>query len=89
MRRLLVLFALAACNPSVPSAGGDTPDAAVPDAAVPDATPIAPPSTAMETLTAAGRLTQGTTTFDVQLGGFTRGSATAGDQTLDTVPVLH
>jgi hypothetical protein len=88
------LLALVACNPSVPHAGADH-DAAVTapidagvDAPV-DAAPIAPPGTAMETVSAAGHLTRGTYSFDVELGGLTRARATAGPAALDTTPVLH
>jgi hypothetical protein len=96
MRNLLLaaLLALAACHPSVPSAGdpdaampGDD-DAAPPDAA-PDAAPIQAPGTAMETVSAAGHVTTGAYALDLQLGGMTRGAAVTGTTTLDTVPVLH
>jgi hypothetical protein len=83
------LLALAACHPSVPEAG--QPDAGTvpptPDA-MPDSQPL-PPPTAMETVSAAGHLTAGTFTLDVQLGGMTRSSASAADYGLDTAPVLH
>jgi hypothetical protein len=87
---LAAFLALAACHPSVPE---QATDAGVPDQpidAAPDATPpVKPPSTAMDTMSAAGHLTAGAYTLDVQLGGMTRSSATAADYGLDSNPVLH
>ena len=101
MRTLLAaaLLALAACHPSLPDpgTGDDTavpPDARIPDAEIPDVEPpppppIEPPGTAMETVSAAGHLTRGADTFDVQLGGVSRATSATPDATLDTAPVLH
>jgi hypothetical protein len=96
---VLVALALAGCNPD--TTGGAVPDdasvdvdaavdtdAAIPDAP-PDAPPVAPPGEALETATSAGRVTSGTFSFDVVVGGTARGRTADGTRTLDTAPTLR